>query len=765
MEQQGFVERIIFRNEENTYTVFAMEQEDDDEGLVCVGYISDIQEGMSIRAQGEFVDHPVYQTQFKVESYEVQMPEDIVGMEYYLASGAIKGIGPVLAKNIVKKFKMDTFRIIEMEPERLAEIKGISERKAREIGVAFQEKQEMRQAMVFLAGYGIGANLAVKIYQEYGPNLYDIVKTNPYRIAEDIHGVGFKSADLIAQKVGIGVDSDFRIRAALLYTLLNANRLGHTYLPKQLLIRKTASLLYSDTQGYISEYEMTMEMEKIAEDIEGQLSALQLDRKLVVKTDEEEIIVYATTNYYMELNCARMLLDLQACYEEQEMQNEEEQYLKKLQTYEEQIESFEGILLDEQQLEAVRAAATKGVVVITGSPGTGKTTTINSIIKYFELLGMELLLAAPTGRAAKRMTEATGYQAQTIHRLLELNSNLDGETKVHFERNQENPLEADVVIIDEMSMVDINLMNSLVCAVAPGTKLILVGDVNQLPSVGPGNVLKDIIESKCFPVIYLHHIYRQGEKSDIIINAHKINRGEHFTMDNKSMDFFLLPRRTTADAIDEIGRLVKTKMPKYVKARPFDVQVLTPMRKGDAGVEVLNKELQDILNPKAPDKEELVRNDLIFREGDKVMQIKNNYKLEWVIYGGAGRFEKDSGVGVFNGDLGVIQTISHNNEQVTVLFDDEKEVVYSFSMMEELELAYATTIHKSQGSEYPAVVIPLFPGPRVLLTRNLLYTAVTRAKQCVVLVGYGNLVDDMIDNTDEQKRYSSLDRYLKELNQ
>ncbi len=474
--------------------------------------------------------------------------------------------------------------------------------------------------------------------------------------------------------------------------------------------------------------------------------------------DGEEII-YASYHYHRELNTARMLLEIKATVD-----HGATAALDKTITA---IEKEEKIALDEMQKEAIRQAAGQGLLVITGGPGTGKTTTIHAIIKYFEKEGAEILLAAPTGRAAKRMTEATGYQAQTIHRLLELNGGVDedGENSgIRFERNASNPLEADVIIIDEMSMVDLSLMHSLLSAVVPGTHLILVGDEKQLPSVGAGNVLKDIIRSGCLPVVALNRIFRQEEGSAIVENAHKINRGEPIQMDNKCKDFFYMPRTNTKDVATEVGLLLSKKLPGYVGCSSEEIQVLTPMRNGDLGVANLNAELQKVLNPPSVKKREKeLNNGVIFREGDKVMQIRNNYKMEWAVYSGKGRFKVEEGVGVFNGDMGVIREIDTYNEEVVVLLDDDKEVRYPYSLLDELELAYAITIHKSQGSEYPAVVLPLFSGPRVLMNRNLLYTAVTRAKKCVVIVGNGNLVESMIQNNDEQKRYSSLDVRIKEM--
>lgn len=759
MEREGIVSKIIYKNEGNQYVVFAVETEDG-EDETFVGYLSGIEEGMYILARGEYVEHPNYNLQFKVSEYEVKMPDDLVSMERYLGSGAIKGIGEIMAKRIIKKFGKDTFRVIEEEPERLSEIKGISERKANEIGVQFIEKQAMREALMFLSEFGISSNLAVKIFNEYGQKMYTIVKKNPYQIAEDISGVGFKIADSIAAKAGIGMQSDFRVRAAIIYTLNQATGLGHIYLPKRLLISWTRQLLAKSSDNENADYyDYDTNLFAIPEEvIETQLTNLQVEGKVVYREREGEVIVYTSNHYHKELDVARMLLETKSTVGIPDASMDD---------IISSIEKKEKIILDEQQREAVRQAARQGLLIITGGPGTGKTTTINAIIKYFEMEEVELLLAAPTGRAAKRMTEATGYKAQTIHRLLELNGGVSeesGNAGIRFERNASNPLEADVIIIDEMSMVDLSLMHALLLAVMPGTHLILVGDENQLPSVGAGNVLKDMIRSGCLPVVSLSRIFRQEEGSTIVENAHKINKGEPILLDNKSRDFFYLPRVNTRQVADEVGLLLTKKLPGYVGCSGKEIQVLTPMRNGELGVGSLNAQLQRVLNPpNAQKKEKELNNGTVFREGDKVMQVRNNYKLEWTIYSEKGRFKVEEGVGVFNGDMGVIKEIDEYNEEVVVLLDDDKEVRYPYNLLDELELSYAITIHKSQGSEYPAVVLPLFSGPRILMNRNLLYTAVTRAKQCVVIVGNGRLVENMIQNNDEQKRYSSLDMRLQEM--
>lgn len=735
----GYIDHIIFRNEDNGYTVLVLKgTEGDDEKLTCVGTFPVISQGATIEASGNFINHHIYGKQFQITSFTEKMPEDAMAMERYLGSGAIKGIGAALAARIVRRFGADTLRIVEEEPERLAEIKGISEKKAREIAAQMEEKADMRKAMMFLQKYGISLNLGAKIYQKYGDSVYSVLQENPYRLADDISGVGFKIADEIAGRIGIHTDSDYRIKSGMMYTLLQATGEGHVYLPKEELFQRSSELLGVDV-SYMEKHLMDLSME----------------RKVIQKEEGETVLVYPSRFYYLELNTARMLRELNIhCPEDEAF----------VQRRIAQIEKETGTTLDEMQKKAVTEAAGHGLFILTGGPGTGKTTTINAIIRFFEGEGSELRLAAPTGRAAKRMTEATGYEAQTIHRLLELNGMPEEERQgqaVHFERNAENPLEADVIIIDEMSMVDIQLMHSLLLAVTAGTRLILVGDENQLPSVGPGNVLRDIIRSGEFPVVELKKIFRQASESDIVVNAHKINRGEQVTLSNKSSDFFFLKRQDADIIIRVVIALIQEKLPRYVEAKPFDIQVLTPMRKGLLGVERLNQILQRYLNPPEPSKKEKEYGQGLFREGDKVMQIRNNYQLEWEIRGRYG-IPVDKGVGVFNGDTGILKTINEFSETAEVEFEDGRCAEYSFKQLEELELAYAVTIHKSQGSEYPAVVIPLLSGPRMLLNRNLLYTAVTRARRCVTIVGSEETFREMIKNEKQQRRYSSLDIRLKE---
>ena len=721
----GYVDHIIFRNNDNGYTVMVMIC--DEEELTCVGVFSDIAEGECIEAKGEYTDHPTYGRQFAVKSFEEKAPQDALAIERYLGSGAIKGIGIALAARIVRRFKEDTFRIIEEEPERLAEVKGISQRKATEIADQVNEKRDLRQAMIFLQQYGISTTLAVKIYNTYGQEVYSILKENPYRMADDVDGVGFRTADEIASRVGIRTDSDFRIRSGIQYALLQASNEGNTYLPMPELTQRASALLEIEPE-YIEKHYMNLAM----------------DRKIIMRQVEDVTQIYASAFFYMEANAATMLKNLDASFDVPDI--EIEARLR-------QIEKQTKMDLDKHQVEAVKEAVRNGVLVITGGPGTGKTTTINTIIKYFESEGMDIFLAAPTGRAAKRMSETTGFEARTIHRMLELNGGVEGNAG--FERNEQNPLETDVIIIDEMSMVDISLMYSLLKAIVAGTRLILVGDVNQLPSVGPGNVLKDIIDSGLFHTVMLTKIFRQASTSDIIVNAHKINRGEPVELDNKSMDFFFLKRSDTDKIINVTLPLHVQKLPKFVGASMMDIQVLTPMRKGLLGVERLNTVLQMYLNPPDKRKKEKEHGTTLFREGDKVMQIKNNYQLEWEIRSKYGLCI-DKGTGVFNGDTGIIEEINDFAETVTVCFDEGRMVEYPYKLLEELELAYAVTIHKSQGSEYPAVVIPLLSGPRMLMNRNLLYTAVTRAKKCVTIVGNDTTFEQMIANNSQLKRYSGL---------
>ena len=741
----GFVDHFLFRKPENGYTVMSLipdgfvddEELEDEPEIICTGVFPSISEGENIKMEGEFVSHPSYGRQFQMKSFEVIVPKGAAAMQRYLSMGAIKGIGPALAKRIVKTFKEDTFRIMEEEPERLAEIKGISEKMAMKISDQVVEKKDVRDAMLYLADLGLGTTLSMRIYNEYGPKLYDVIRENPYRLVEDIAHLGFKTADDIASQLGVALDSEFRIQSGILYALGNAALNGHTYLPMEELIRESQVVLGVSR-----------------DDIQRNINALVLDKKLVQKEDA----IYTFAYYRLEENTAGLLLGLDQRFDETPAVMEK--------TIGE-IEREEQMDFDEVQKEAIMQAASRGVFVLTGGPGTGKTTTIKGIIRYFEKNGMEVFLAAPTGRASKRMSEATKREAKTIHRLLEVNGGTEEEDvrkpkRGMFERNEDNPLEADVVIIDEMSMVDISLMHALLRAIPYGCRLILVGDTNQLPSVGPGNVLADIIASHMFRTVELKKIFRQEDTSDIVLSAHQIQEGIIPKIDNDSKDFFLMDRREAGHIITITKKLVADNMPRYVQATPFEVQVLTPMKKGTVGVENLNKELQEYLNPKKKGTKEYVFGDgKLLRTGDKVMQMKNNYQLEWKQVGKYG-LTINSGTGVFNGDVGVLKDINEFASFMTIEFEDGKIVEYPFKNQEELELAYAITIHKSQGSEYPAVVIPLMRGPELLMNRNLIYTAITRAQKCVVMVGQPQVFMEMIQNTKQTVRYSGLEYRLRE---
>ena len=749
---KGYVERVIYSNEDSGHSILEVylsseeierlknenpaQADDIEEKMVCVGALYLINQGEYVVFHGDFVYHQTYGLQLKVTGYEECKPEDMDSIERYLGSGAIKGVGPALAARIVRHFKEDTFRVIENNPEELAVIKGISARMAIEIADQIAEKRDMRQAMIFLGKLGIGMNLAVKIYKQYGESLYEIVRENPYRLADDIDGVGFGIADEIAARSGVMPDSPYRIQSGLLYTLTSAAAGGHTFLPMDKLFEYAGQIL------------------NVTADFSDAITELIIARKIVVKDVEGTKAVYLWAYYHIELSVARKLIDTDCAY-----MTDDKDFLRRI----DEIQHFEGIILDPLQIKAVRAAVTNGVTIITGGPGTGKTTTINSIIRYFERDDAEILLAAPTGRAAKRMTEATGHEARTIHRLLELSGVIDEDSAgADFARNEYNPLEADVIIIDEMSMVDIFLMNSLMKAVTTGTRLVLVGDADQLPSVGPGNVLKDIISSGRIEVVELNKIFRQSEASDIVINAHKINRGEHFEIGPSSRDFPFVKRLDANSIINAMITLVKTKLPTYTDSRPYDIQVLSPTRKGLLGAPHLNTVLQGYLNPPAPGKNEKEIGGVLFREGDKVMQVKNNYKISWECRG-RNSIVTDSGMGVFNGDMGIIDSIDLVLSELTVKFEDERYVTYSFREAEELEHAYAITVHKSQGSEYPAVVLPLLDGPRMLMNRNILYTAITRARKCICIVGSDETFYRMAENISEYRRYSTLNYRLQEI--
>ena len=724
---KGTVKRIYFEKRETGYKAVLISGEEDDDTVV--GKMPDVSVGDTIEATGSYIDHPRFGIQFKADSYRIIPPSDSQAMERYLSSGAVAGVGEKLAARIVARFGDDTFRIIEEEPERLSEIKGISKRKAMEIAVSMEEKRDLRDAMVTMSGLGISQSMAVKIYDNYGPGYIDIIRANPYKLAEDIRGIGFKTADDIAAKQGMDPGSSDRCQAGLLYCLMEGAGEGHCYLPAEALVADTERLL-GDGHG----------------DIGGSLDGLVHSGK--VKRDGDRI--YLPAFYFAELACARML-----CEKNIPMLKDLPGLDEKIDRDVERIAAENGMYTDPLQISAVRECIKNGLFILTGGPGTGKTTTINMIIGYFMNQGLKIALAAPTGRAAKRMTEATGYEATTIHRLLGVTGIPDqSEGSVIFQKNADDPLEADVIIIDEMSMVDIMLFKALLSAVPISSRLVLVGDASQLPSVGPGCVLNDICACDFFKVVKLEKIFRQDETSNIVINAHKIDRGEHITLSSSVKDFIFLERDDPAVIRQTIGWMISDKLPEYLHCGSFDLQVLTPGKKGSLGVAELNRFLQQVLNPPADSRKEYMYGDTLFREGDKVMQTRNDYKMEWSTDEKLASLSQ-TGTGVFNGDLGRIKSIDEAGRILTVLFDDGRVARYPFSELDELDLSYAMTIHKSQGSEYPAVIIPILDPSPLLVYRNLLYTGITRARSCVVLLGSSETINRMIDTKGSNDRYSS----------
>ncbi len=714
----GVIDHFLYRNETNGYGVMELTTEYDD--VICVGTLSGYDEGEMVEISGEYVIHPVYGQQLKIESIKAILPTGIMGIERYLSSGIIKGVGPKMAKRIVNEFGEDTFKVIEQEPNRLIKIKGISERIAQSICEQVVGKKEQQDALIFLSQYGISQTMSVKIYDAFGDMIYSIIRDNPYKIIDEVDGIGFKKADEIAKKAGIKVDSEYRIQSGIVYVLTQAMSEGHTYLPMEELTVRAKELLGVETEA-----------------IDAQYPNLSVEKKIIIKNEYAMTNCYTSYMYHQELSVASLLKKLSDSHEDTGNIMSDKMV--------ERVEKELGLTLDEMQKKALRLAMQSGIMIITGGPGTGKTTTINAIIHCIEKEGLEVMLAAPTGRAAKRMTEATGYEARTVHRMLELNGAISETGRsVYFERNADNPLEADVFIIDEMSMIDIALFNALLKAIPMGARLILVGDVNQLPSVGPGQVLYDLISSKCYPTVTLDHIFRQAKMSDIVVNAHKINRGESIQLGTNSKDFLFLERSDVNVIYKHMIQLITEKLPGYVDAAPSQIQVLTPTHIGPLGVEALNRILQKYINPPNKQKKEKEYGDNIFREGDKVMQTKNNYSLEWEI-------------------LGKNRIVEIDDSALTVEYDEIRRVRYTYDGLDELELAYAITIHKAQGSEYPAVIMPLLGGPRPLLTRNLLYTGVTRAKRCVMILGSCDTVNAMIRNESEKKRYTGLYMRIKEI--
>lgn len=742
IELKGYVDSIIFRREDNGYTVFSLTMGADK--ITCVGTVPVIDVGENARVTGEMTEHQTYGEQLKLTAYEKLKSDDPESMRRYLSSGAIKGIGVRMADRIIARFGENTAHILEKEPERLAEIKGISENKAREIALQYSEKSRTREGFIFLQGFGLSDHMAMTVYDTYGDEVYRIMRENPYRLAEDIRGIGFRTADEIARNAGIEADSEYRLASGIMYELLESAQEGNMYTPMEELVDRCGNLLsVGDTS------------------IRESISNLAAERTILIKNEDEdeEPHVYPAEYYYTELKCATKLRDIMAAFEDGRVISRDAPEIT-------QLEKKLDMQFDDMQKEAIAAAASCGALIVTGGPGTGKTTIIKAMIRYFSDQGLDILLAAPTGRASKRMSEATGYEARTIHRMLELAGGPgDTVSSARFERNEDNPLEADVIILDEMSMVDIFIFRSLLCAITPGTRLIMVGDMDQLPSVGPGQVLRDLVESGAFRVVSLTRIFRQASGSDIVVNAHDIREGRYPKLDNKSRDFFFLPRDNAGVIYKHMIQLVTGEaynLPEYVGATSFDIQVLAPMRKGNMGVIHLNEILQQHINPGAEDKPELEYGQTVFRLGDKVIQTKNNYQIEWTIYGSY-NIPVQRGTGIFNGDLGRIVEIDLRERALTVEFDERKNVTYTFPQLEELELAYALTIHKSQGSEYPAVIIPLLSDSHKLMNRNLIYTAVTRARRCVVILGSEEVLRTMIDNTSENLRRTGLKQRISEV--
>jgi len=739
----GSVENIVYSNSENGYTVFEIISAG--KRVTCTGVMPPLFPGDNLKLEGDYTRHPIYGSQFSVDGFELMPVDDVVSMQRYLGSGAIKGVKEKLAAKIIAKFGADTFRIIEEEPLSLTAIKGINERIARQIALSMEEQRGTRDCIVFITSLGVSLNLALKICREYKENIYRVLRENPYQLVRDIDGIGFATADGIASKLGISVDSGFRLESGLEYILFQAAGEGHTYLPDDIVIARTAELLGVDEQ-------------RVSDTIER----LCVEKRLFLKRFPDEAStarwqVFSSVYYLTELYIAKKLSVLAQAL------NSSRRYDKT--DFDAMLSRFEKrgeLEADSMQREAVLDCMKKGIVIITGGPGTGKTTTIKLIMSCFEAAGLSFAMCAPTGRAAKRMTESTGCEAKTIHRLLEINGGPNDNGRTRFNRNEDNPLEVDAVIVDEMSMVDTFVWNALLKALVPGTRLVMVGDHNQLPSVGAGQVLKDMITSGAIPTVRLERIFRQSAESRIVTNAHNINAGKAVEISRDSKDFFFLPRGNIDVIYKHIIELVRDKLPKYCKCKQFDIQILTPMKKGALGVETLNKILQQYLNPASPKKREITFGDRVFREGDKLIALKNNYQMEWEERG-KNDIIIESGTGVFNGDLGLVRVINAFDRTITVEFDARRFAVYSSTQLDELDLAYALTVHKSQGSEYPAVIIPLLSGPPTLMNRNLLYTAVTRAKSCLVIIGSKDRLDHMIKNNVDSVRYTGLCDRLAEI--
>ena len=730
----GIVESIVFKSSDTGYTVIKFRENN----IIhtAVGVLPHVKEGQNLKITGSWVNHSQFGKQFKVEECEEILPTSKDGIEKYLSSGIIQGIGPVTAKKIVNKFGEDTLNILDNNIERLKEIEGIGKKKLETIIESYREQRELKNITIFLQTHGLSVNQCLKIYKKYGASSVDTVKNNPYILCDEISGIGFKTSDKIARSLGIEIDSPFRIQSGIRYVINEFCANGHTFMPKDELIKEASNVL--TVSGDI---------------IEENIKNAALDRKIKLERVNDKEGVFTIPNYYCELGITNRILTL-AISNFQDISVDVDHLIL-------QFEKKNNITFAESQKDAIISAFQNGIEIITGGPGTGKTTIIKCIIEIFETCGLKVLLGAPTGRAAKRMSESTGKEATTIHRMLDMGV-FEKEESVFVTNAEEHSLEADVVIIDEASMIDITLMNALLKSIKVGTRLIIVGDVDQLPSVGAGNVLNDFIESGFTKVVRLKEIFRQGKESMIVVNAHKINKGEMPKLNEKGTDFFFIRNDIQEGILNTIIDLINTRLPRFNSNwdKLKSIQVLVPMKKGVLGVTNLNERIQNVLNPKAPYKKEKEFRSMVFREGDKVMQIKNNYSLKWTRIAGKGEHE---GLGVFNGDMGFIESIDLEGKKLSIIFDDERRVIYDFIYLDELDLAYAITIHKSQGSEFPVVIIPAYMGAPLLMNRNLLYTGITRAKEMVVVVGIPKALKYMVDNTRSMERYSSLNWRIKEV--
>ena len=731
---EAFADETVFRNEENGYTVLVVKA--GKSRVSAVGIMPPIAVGEKLRITGDWTEHPVYGRQIKVQSIEIEKPTTLSGIEKYLSSGMIRGIGPATAKLLIRAFGEETLDVLYSQPEKLLDVPGIGQKRAQMIQESYAEQAQQREAMVFLQSYGVTPALAVKIYKRYGENVRQVITRNPYRLVEDVEGIGFKTADRIAASLGIEQSSEYRLSAGVKYTLSEATAgAGHCYLPRPELALAARRLLGSDADSI----DRTIDSLILSHDISAQI--------LPCDNGEEVVALYLPSTYRAESEVARRLREM--------IDAMPDSMASDLTAQIDELERIEGLAFHTQQRQAIETAVTHGMTVITGGPGTGKTTIIKCIIKLLSVHG-DVALAAPTGRAAKRMSEACGMEAKTLHRLLEY-----GGEEGDFARSEDNPLEIDTLIIDEMSMVDIFLMRSLLRALVPGTRLIMVGDADQLPSVGAGNVLRDILDSGVIPSVRLTEIFRQDEKSMIVYNAHRINRGESPRLNAKGSDFFFERAVSPSDAAKRIVTLCSARLPGFLGLDPVrQMQVLSPTKKGECGVWMLNQLLQAEFNPPASGKHERVRGDTTFREGDKVMQTRNNYQLKWKKDGAIGI---EDGQGVFNGDIGFVTLIDPQEHVMEVQFDDERTATYEGGDVDDLELAYCISVHKSQGSEFPVVIMPAVGGPPMLLTRNLFYTAVTRARRMVMIVGRENAIEQMIANVNTRRRYSALCWRLKQI--